>query len=812
MAAVRSGAKVATSATTARGVRQGDPVQTVRVPGEGRDRKRAGDLIRGLVRDLLRRAAPFVPATEGWATRSLVDALTRTFLAATAGWQVVMLVAVVASPGPLLPLLPLLLAHAAALAATLAARAGRLPTWVPVVAVYVLFVADWAAADSMNDPLLFASCWMMNLGGVTPAFVLRGRPALVLPALSSVLVPAAMLALRPDLPPTLPVAVVVTVCAIVLATRIGQSHLFDFATRADAEAAAAQRDQAAVASQAAASRAAAEDTRVLHDTVINTLAAIASGGAAVRDAEAVRQRCARDIATVAALQAGTEPISDDDGIRTASYDARVRVRHLGLDDATLSAIEDTLAPERLRALRRATTELVQNAAKHSGVDEVQVHAQTHEGDLVVTVADDGVGFDHRAARAGETGGLATSVLDRALAADIDVAIDTAPGAGTRVRLTVHGGSAPSPGPGRSRGDITRIVRILRRRACLVWAASVSAVGFVLAVGNHPGEPTPEYLMAILAALGTVLAWWCTRSQRTLPTWAALLLAVASSAAFVLSAAAVDYGRDDPVLWQAIGATGLLVVLAELGPRPSTIAWAGLGYAAVVLAVAVGVGVSSMPALIIVLTAGAAALGVLGAWRRFQHAIGAIGVRAAADQRAAWAARTRLAEREAADRARARWRAAGLNRSLGLLEHARGAADPGDPVLRAQCAVEEAYLRQLTLLHPDLVHMGHWFAQALSDAHDHGVRLVVRAGGDDLPADVAADLGGLLLTVVAGTPSGTELTVTLFPGPTGARATLVGAHPHLRDGVRAASGPLATSATVLSVADQDVAQIVVGPRS
>ncbi|WGX97359.1 sensor histidine kinase [Nocardioides sp. L-11A] len=780
-------------------------MQTVRVPGGNPGRERAVDV----ARDLIGRAAPFVPATEGWATRTLTDALVRALLTATAGWQVVMLLAVVASPGPLPPLLPLLAAHAVALAATLVARAGRLPAWVPVVAVYLLFVADWAAADSMDDPLLFASCWMMNLGGGAPTFVLRGRTALVLPALASVSVPTAMLLLRPDLPPTLPVAVFVTQWSIVLATRIGQSYLFEFAARADEEGAAAHRDQAAVVAHAAASQAAAEDARVLHDTVINTLAAIASGGGAVRDPEAVRQRCARDIATVAALQAGAEPVADEGGIRAASYDARVRVRHLGLDDDTLADLEGRLAPQRLRALRRATTELVQNAAKHAGVDEVRVHAEMRNGDLVVTVSDDGVGFE---SGAGLSGGLATSVVERAAQADIDVALDTAPGLGTRVTLTVRRPSAPERRPHGGRGDLARVVRVLRRRACLLYGAGVAAVGFVLAVGNHPGEPTTEYLMATVAALGAALAWWTTRNRRTLPLGSVVLIAVAAAAAFVLSAAAVDYGRDDPVLWQAVGATGLLVILAELGPRPTTVVWAGVGYAVVVLAVAVAVGRSSTSAQTIVLMAGAAALGLVAAWRRFQHAIGAIGARAAADQRAAWAARTELAARAAADRTRARWRAAGLNRSLGLLENARGATDPGDPVLRAQCAVEEAYLRQLTLLHPDLVHMGHWFAQALSDAHDHGVRLVVRAGGDDLPADVAADLGGLLLTVVAGTPSGTELTVTLFPGPTGARATLVGAHPHLRDGVRAASGPLATSATVLSVADQDVAQIVVGPRS
>jgi signal transduction histidine kinase len=755
------------------------------------------------VRDLVRRASPFVPDEDGWATRTLVDAMARAFLLMTAVWQLVMLGAVVASPGPVTRLLPLLAAHAAALVLTLVARAGRLPLWLPVVAVPVLYVADWAAADSMNDPLLFAGCWMMNLGSATPAFVLRGRTSLVLAVAGALLVPPAMLVARPDLGPAFPIAVLGTQVALVAATRIGLSYLFDFATRADEEAATALRERTAVATQEAASRASAEDARVLHDTVINTLAALASGGAAVSDTDAVRERCARDIATVTALRDGAEPVAGDDGLRAASYDTRVRVRHLGLADDHVERLEAALPAARLRALRRATAELVQNAAKHAGVDEVEVRAEERDGDLMVTVADDGAGFDGRVG----TGGLASSVVSRVQEAGIGLHLDTAPGAGTRVTLSAPATALGTdrPGPGR---DITRVVQVMRRRGCLLYAAGVAVMGFFLSVNNHPGEATPDYLMATLAALGAALAWQTTRHRDSLPWWAVTVLAGAAGTAFVLSAAAVDYGRDDPVLWQAIGATGLLIVIAELGPRPRTVLWAGAVYATVVVTVAVLSGrQTSDQAETIVLMAGAAGLGLVAAWRRFQNTIGEIGSRAAADQQATWSARTRLAEREAADRSRARWRDAGLDRSLELLESARGADDPGNAALRLRCATEEAYLRQLTLLHPDLVHVGQWFARALNEAHDSGVRLVVRSGGTDLPADVAADLGTVVLAAVAGTPSGADLTVTLFPDPAGARMTLVGAHPHLGAGVRSAAGPLAARAKVLSVGGQDVAEIL-----
>lgn len=758
--------------------------------------------LRTQARDLLRRAAPYVPAENGWATRTLSDAMTRTFLLMTATWQVVMLAAVVASPGPVTRLLPLLTAHAAVLVATLVARAGRLPLWLPVVAVPVLYVADWAGAASMADPLLFAGCWMMNLGSSTPAFVLRGRASLVLALAGALLVPPAMLVTRPDLDPAFPIAVLGTQVAIVAATRIGLSYMFDFATLADEEAATAQRERAAVATQEAASRASAEDARVLHDTVINTLAALASGGAAVSDAAAVRERCARDIATVTALRDGAEPVADDGGLRGSSYDSRVRVRHRGLADDALARIEAGLPAGRLRALRRATTELVQNAAKHAGVDEVVVRVEEREGHLVVTVADEGVGFDGRPG----SGGLATSVLSRAQDAAIDVRVDTAPGQGTRVTLTVPTGEVDQPA---TSSDIAGVVQRLRRRACLLYAAGVAAMGFFLSVNNHPGEATPDYLMATLAALGAALAWRTTRHHERMPWWAVAVLTVAAGTAFALSAAAVDFGREEPVLWQAVGATGLLILVAELSPRRRAALWAGAVYAAVVVTVAAVSGrESSDQAETIVLTAGAAGLGLVAAWRRFQRTVGEIGARAAADQQAAWRDRTRLAEREAADRSRARWRDAGLDRSLELLETARSAGDPADEALRAQCAVEEAYLRQLTLLHPDLVHLGQWFARALNDAHDSGVRLVVRSGGADLPADLAADLGDVVLAAVAGTPSGADLTVTLFPDPAGARMTLVGEHPHLGLGIRSATGPLGSAARVLAIGDQEVAEILV----
>jgi signal transduction histidine kinase len=85
---------------------------------------------------------------------------------------------------------------------------------------------------------------------------------------------------------------------------------------------------------------------------------------------------------------------------------------------------------------RIAQEAVNNALHHAHASRIDVALDARNGTLVLTVADDGVGFDPSAAavRARRLG--LTSMEERARALGGALRIDSRPGAGTRVRLEV----------------------------------------------------------------------------------------------------------------------------------------------------------------------------------------------------------------------------------------------------------------------------------------------------------------------------------------------------------------------------------------
>ena len=74
-----------------------------------------------------------------------------------------------------------------------------------------------------------------------------------------------------------------------------------------------------------------------------------------------------------------------------------------------------------------------NAAKFSGVDEIDVYAEVADDEVAVFVHDRGVGFD-RAAVPPDRRGIAESIEGRLERAGGSATITTAPGEGTEVEL------------------------------------------------------------------------------------------------------------------------------------------------------------------------------------------------------------------------------------------------------------------------------------------------------------------------------------------------------------------------------------------
>jgi len=86
-------------------------------------------------------------------------------------------------------------------------------------------------------------------------------------------------------------------------------------------------------------------------------------------------------------------------------------------------------------LYRVTQEAIQNVIKHSGARLAQVELERQEGALVLTIADDGQGFEVGAPRAKSSLGL-VGMRERAHAVQGEIAIESKPGEGTRVKVRI----------------------------------------------------------------------------------------------------------------------------------------------------------------------------------------------------------------------------------------------------------------------------------------------------------------------------------------------------------------------------------------
>ncbi len=750
---------------------------------------------------------------KGWAGRSLEGSLRRVLMVAMATWQGVVMLAALWSLGLGEAGLVVAASHLVAVGVALAVlRFGR-GQMMLILGTWCLFVVDWAASPTPESTLLFAACWMCNLNGALPAFLLHGKASWWAPLGAALVVPALMVVAHPDwVAHPLVSGVFVTTIAITVATRIGLSYLVDYTEGVDAETRALGDTTASLTIRKAATHQAAEDARVLHDTAINTLGAVANGGAAVADLDAVRQRCMADIAAIEALRSGTgDDMATPLGFRDPTRPVGIRLRYVGLSDDELKRVEALLPPRVTRALRRAVAEAVQNAAKHSGAGEAVVSITQAAGTLRIAVSDAGVGVQV-GLRQGS--GIERSILARAHESGIRATIDSAPGQGTTVTLDYAyeeaSEDARSAAEGRAEGaSIGDLVHQLRSRAVFALSAGLVGVGIVLAALNHPGKATPEWLMVAVVAVACWLAWR-ERNRARLSLGAVISLIAAGPVAFVLSAWSVGFGQVDPILWQAIAPTGPLLALLIV-PLPRTVKI--LGFAAYTLTVAAMAAVpSELEATYVTLVAGLVGVGLVAGVVSFVRSLADVATRAHREQQEAFKVGVELAAVEAAAEARQRWREAGLDASVNLLRIiGDGRADPKDPAIRQRCAEEEAFLRQLSLLNPALIQMGTWFARALNASRLRGVGLTVRTGATDAAADDAQQLGGTLLNVVDAMPPGTNLTTAFFATTGGLTMTLVAATPHLISAL-SGDGPRMKVRKLQTLGEQDLAELVLEGRA
>jgi PAS domain S-box-containing protein len=130
------------------------------------------------------------------------------------------------------------------------------------------------------------------------------------------------------------------------------------------------------------------------------------------------------------------PLLDEYGLEAAlRWYGEEFARRIGVPLAVESAPAlPGLRPEAAVALFRIAQEALNNSAKHAAARSIKVTLGMHNGEVMLTIADDGRGFDPGSVRRGRWG--MSTMRERAEAAGGRLAVESAPGAGTTVRAAV----------------------------------------------------------------------------------------------------------------------------------------------------------------------------------------------------------------------------------------------------------------------------------------------------------------------------------------------------------------------------------------
>lgn len=300
---------------------------------------------------------------------------------------------------------------------------------------------------------------------VAPAWLAPAAASAPLVALTATGYAAGEL-LVPGARPGGPATTVVLFLAVLVLHWTGRTMLLRRASQADAGLAAAEaqaREQYVILSRNLERR---EQDRLLHDTVLNTLTAIARTGAAGR----VAARCEHDLAELGgALREPADPAPARPvswaallgrlGAATRELQARGLVTHLApLPPPGRPGPARQVPGPVADALVQAAREALANVAAHAGTGEAWVTARpapaadaddpgpAGPAGIELTIRDAGRGFDP--SRVGpDRLGLRRSISERVADCGGAVSVRSVPGQGTEVRLRWPAGDARQPGAG-----------------------------------------------------------------------------------------------------------------------------------------------------------------------------------------------------------------------------------------------------------------------------------------------------------------------------------------------------------------------------
>ena len=150
------------------------------------------------------------------------------------------------------------------------------------------------------------------------------------------------------------------------------------------------------------------------------------------------QRAIRQLRTL--LVEVYPPNLERTGIDSALSDLVARLGSAGIESAFVYDEDVELSRQQRAVCYRTAQEAVRNIVKHSGARCASIELRRHAASTVLSIKDDGRGFDPDGAPPEGHLGL-VSVRDIASACDAELSIDSTPGAGTEVVLTFAGNGA-----------------------------------------------------------------------------------------------------------------------------------------------------------------------------------------------------------------------------------------------------------------------------------------------------------------------------------------------------------------------------------
>ncbi|MFM8155947.1 MAG: sensor histidine kinase, partial [Actinomycetes bacterium] len=260
--------------------------------------------------------------------------------------------------------------------------------------------------------------------------------------------------------------------------------------------------------------------RRIHETVLNTLNAIAQGGS--ERGELLRAECRRDIEQLALGVLPAQEVSLGALVRDAVLDAHLVTPRVAIDIDT-----DYLLPQQSAgALRDALVEALRNVERHAAASNVAITCSQEGEALQLSVSDDGRGL---AAGDTERFGLRNTIKASLAAIGGEAVVDSSPARGTRVTLRV-----PILVAAELQVPVSPVVDILLdsiRPRVLLFAPAIFGLVMLPWIAGGLGANAVSFALSFLAFLACNIALallWSTRWRipLTLLTLAASMLSYA----------------------------------------------------------------------------------------------------------------------------------------------------------------------------------------------------------------------------------------------------------------------------------------------